>query len=341
MPAEASAKAGAFSVSWLLITIIAYLVFAVSFLIDKYLLSGPVPNPKAYAFYVGILGVLVLLIIPFVGFSIPSVHQIAVSFLAGAVGIYSIFWLYQALSKFEASRVVPAVGGMAPVFTMALIYLFSRGEEILGLTEFFAFLLLVSGSVLITYEAGKTPLKGLPISTLTAFFTALSFVLTKYVYLNQPFWSGLIWIRFGGITAALFFLFYQEVRQDFFSRQRFLFLQFLKKFETIREKNFTEYEVPLSRIENGKTAIIFLANQALASFAVLIREWAVFLAPLAYITIINALAGVQYVFLLLLIFLVAWLFPGVLKEKISGKVLFRKIFAILFIGIGLAVLALH
>ena len=47
---------------WLIAIISAYLLLAVVALIDRYLLAGK-PDPKVYAFYVGLLSLLLLLVI--------------------------------------------------------------------------------------------------------------------------------------------------------------------------------------------------------------------------------------------------------------------------------------
>jgi hypothetical protein len=41
---------------WLPLTVIAYAFFAVSSLVDRHLLAGPLPKALVYAFYVGIGG---------------------------------------------------------------------------------------------------------------------------------------------------------------------------------------------------------------------------------------------------------------------------------------------
>lgn len=302
--------------SWILIAISAYFILAVVFLIDKYLLAGPVPNPKVYTFYIGILGILILFLAPFVGFSVPQPSQIILSLLAGAIFTYGLFWFYKALRDFETSRVVPAIGGILPLFTLGLVYIFSAGEETLGYFEFFAFILLILGSILITYERSKKiSFKSLQISAIAAFFLALSFVLTKYVYLAQPFWSGFIWIRIGGfLTAIFFFLLFKEIREEIFKKK----VSFKKK-----------------------TIGIFLSNQAMGAGASILQNWAIFLAPLVYVAIVNALAGTQYVFLLIFTIFLSLKFPQILKEEISKKILFQKIIAILLIGGGLVLLAVR
>jgi len=313
---------------WLIIATSAYLILAIVFLVDKYLLVGPIPNPKVYTFYIGTLGILVLILAPFVGFSVPGARQIILSLLAGTLFIYGIFWLNYALRLFEASRVIPAIGGILPIFSFLLIYIFSGGKEIFTIWEFLAFILLIFGSVLIVYpkaekgggeqmffgyEKAKISLKSFRISVTAAFFLALSFVLAKYVYMVQPFWSGYIWIRIGGFLGALSFIFSKEVRE----------------------------EILLKRVGfKKKTAVIFLSNQAAGASANILQNWAIALAPLVCVAIINALQGIQYVFLLIFTILLSLKFPQLLKEEISREILLQKIIAILLIGAGLALITL-
>ena len=285
-------------------------------------MTGPIPSPKVYCFYVGLLGVLFLVLAPFLGFYIPETWQIVLSLLAGALFIYGLFWFYKALRLFEASRVVPAIGGILPFFTFLLIYIFSKGKETFSFWEFSAFILLILGSILVTYEKGKkVSLKSLQISAVAAFFLALSFVLTKYVYMAQPFWSGYIWIKIGGALAAFAFLLTREVRSEVFKLVRTI---------------FQKKEKPTGGIKIGG---IFLGNQAVGAGANILQNWAIALAPLVCVAIVNALQGIQYVFLFVFAVLISLKFPQIIKEEISRRIIFQKIIAILLIGGGLAILA--
>jgi len=304
--------------TWLLAAIFAYFLLAVVFLIDKYLLKARLPSPKIYSFYIGGLGALALVLIPFVDFLAPEQppRQIFLSILAGAVFIFALFIFYSALKKFDVSRVAPAVGGILPLFTLGLVYFFLNQKEVLEFREIIAFAFLVVGSLLITIETRtikNISLKSFQLAALAAFFLALSFVLMKLVYLNQPFWSGFIWMRIGGLLIAFCFLATKEVREELFSKRVIL---------------------------QKKTAAIFLSNQMLGGGAFILQNWAVYLAPLAFVAIINALQGIQYVFLLIFTIFLSLKFPWFLKEKISLKILLQKIFAILLIGAGLALLVL-
>ena len=291
---------------WLIITILAYFLFAVVSLTDRYLLIGP-PNPKIYTFYIGVLGILVLFLIPFVGFSIPDYFEIIFCLITGIIYTFFLLGLFEGLERFEASRVIPAIGGFLPVFTLGLAYFFSGGKEILDLKGILAFIPLVLGSVLISWRSSmRISLKSLQISVVTAFLLSLTFVLSKYVYLILPFWTGFIWIRIGVFLTAIFFLFTKQVRKEVFSGV-FAF--------------------------SKKTGAFFLFNQAIGAGAFVLQNWAITLAGLVYLSVINALQGIQYVFLFVLTILF-------LKEGRAKKIIFQKIIAILFIGAGLIILIL-
>jgi len=292
---------------WLIVIILAYFLFAIVSLGDKYLLTGP-PNPKVYSFYVGVLSVFVLVLIPFVNFSIPGLLEIAFCLLAGIMFILAIFSTFQGLKEFEASRIIPAIGGLVPIFTFIFIYAFSGGKELLELKEIIAFILLVTGSILITRK-NKLISQSLKISAVAALCFSLMFVLSKYVYLMLPFWNGFMWIRIGVAFSALFLLFLKEVRQDIF----------------VKRSSF-----------NKKTGVIFIANQAVGAGAFILQNWSIALAPLVFLPIINALQGVQYLFL----FVFTLFFFKTLREDISKKIVMQKIWAIIIIIIGLVIIAL-
>ena len=298
---------------WILIAISAYFIFAITALIDKYILTGPIKSPKIYVFYVGLINVLALALIPFVNFSVPKFSQILISFLAGAFFILGLFAFFRALKFFEASRIVPAIGGFLPLFTFTLIYIVSLGKEIFCQSDFFAFVMLIFGSVIISLNNKKFTIKSIQMSLIAAFLFSLAFIFTKFVYLEQPFWSGFIWMRFGGFLAGLCFLFSKEVRDELFKNRI---------------------------ISNPKTYKIFFLNQGLGASAFILQNWAIALAPLVYLSVINALQGVQYVFLFIFAIFLSLKFPQIIKEEISKKILFQKIFAILFITAGLAILAI-
>ena len=297
---------------WLFTALASYICFAVSAIFVKYLVSRVALGSKTFVFYMGILGMLVFLLIPFVHFSVPSPFQILLSIGAGITLAYSTFCLLEGLQKFEASRIVPAVGGLVPIFTFLFVFILSKGEETLSFFQFLSFILLMGGIVLLTLEKGLMINKpSLRIALTAAFFIALSFVMTKYVYLHQPFWSGLIVMRIGGLLLSVWFLlFSKEVQREVFQFKR------------------------------QPIAPIFLLSQMVGAGAEVLRNGAIFLVPLAMLPFINALQGVEYAFLLVFTFFMSRYFPHVLKEETAPKIMRQKVFAMACIVFGLIIIAL-
>ena len=306
---------------WIIAAIFSYFLFGATALIDRYLVRGPIPGPRVYVFYVGISSIFVLFLIPFANFLIPSIKEICISFSAGAILILALYSAFWALRKFEASRIIPAVGGILPLFTLVLTYLFFGQQISWNLLDLFSFALLISGSILITYKPsspymrkGKLTIpKSFQISVVIALLFSLYFILSKMVYLEQLFWSGFIWIRLGAVLATLFFLFSKEVREEIFKKR-------------------ASFKI--------KTAKVFFLNQFLGAGGTILQSWAIALVPFGFLAFINALEGTRYIFLLILTILISSKFPQVIKEDISKKALFQKLAAIFLISLGLIIFAL-
>ncbi|PIR58505.1 MAG: hypothetical protein COU70_00450, partial [Parcubacteria group bacterium CG10_big_fil_rev_8_21_14_0_10_35_15] len=251
---------------------------------------------------------------PFVGFVMPNQHQMLLAVLAGGAGIMACFFLYSALEQFEASRAIPAIGGALPLFTMGIVYALSKGNINFSSKDLIAFLLLVVGSILISIKRGKTiSFKSFVFSVLAAFLFSLNFVLIKSLYLELPFWTTLVISRVGAFLISLLFLFDQGVRAVVFQKK--------------------------STFEK-KTGIIFLANQGVGTLASLLQNWAIAIAPMSYLAVINALEGTRYVFLFGLSILLSIKFPKIAEEKLSKENIMQKVVAILIIISGLALLAI-
>lgn len=296
--------------SWLIIIVSAYLILAAVSLFDKYILTEVVQEPKVYAFYVGLLGFLIVLIAPFVGFYIPDFSKITLGLSAGATGIFALFWMYKAIRSFEISRVGPVIGALVPFFTFGLVRVFSLDSRALSVSEIVAFVLLVAGSFLIVADRKKTiNFASLKYSSLAAFLLSISFILSKETYSILGFGTGLVWRGVGGLLAALFFFsLFSAVRKEVLSSKR---------------------KIP------RKNIFIFFSNQAAGGGAVVLQNWAIALAPIAYLPFINALSGIQYAFLLAIVLFVSKKFSWVLKEEFDRGTLFQKSAAVALIILGL------
>jgi len=290
------------------IAIFAYLLFALNGVIDKFLLSKVVRHPVAYAFYVGVTGPLTLVLLPFGFRTLGSLGDLAIALVGGGLFVFALYFFYVAIQKTSISRIMPLEGGFVPVFTLILAY-FLLGERLSG-WQLLAFIFLVAGGVFITLEKdrfGWHP-KALGSGILAAFLFALSFTLTKYIYEQTNFVSGLIWTRLGLFLFSLLLLIPKTARKKIFSAPR----------RVAPENVFLYYG---NRVIGGTAG--FLQNYAIA---------------IGSVTLVNALQGTQYALLLAMTVAASIYWPKIIKEDIRGAILAQKTAAIILISIGLALL---
>ena len=86
----------------------------------------------------------------------------------------------------------------------------------------------------------------------------------------------------------------------------------------------------------GKTAALFFTGQATGALGFVLVNYAI---SLASVSLVNAMQGVQYGFLLLMVGLLGRKFPKILSERLSGGVLAQKIIAIALISAGIGFIA--
>src|SRR3989344_2127417 len=202
--------------SYIAVATIAYLLFAINGVIDKFLLSKAVKHPIAYAFYIGITVPLTWVFAPF-GLKFLGFQDLLIAILAGASFIVALYFLYVATKITSISRLLPIEGGLVPFFTLVFAYWFL--DERLSDTQALGFVLLVAGSVIISLKKDKTGWhpKALGHALIAAILFALSLVLTKYTFEQTNFVSGLIWTRLGFLLVSLILLVPKKSRQYIFN----------------------------------------------------------------------------------------------------------------------------
>lgn len=303
--------------SWLLFIILAYLFLAVVSLFDRYFLVGSIPNAKVYTFNAAILWLFFcLFLIPFGAASGQLNAEIMfLGMASGLARILAILFLTKGIIKSEVSRVVPAIGGFLPVFSFVIFSLFFPGSEVLNFFQISAFILLLTGSVFISFKKNNREFfnfSSLKYPVASAFLFALSFFLTKKLFLETDFLNGLFLTLLGGGLGGISFLLFPKVRKEIFT-QKF----------------------------NQKISGLFFLGQIFGGAGVIFQFYAVFLARPAQVPLINALEGIRFVFLLFFVFFLSRWDEKLLKEEMAGTNLFQKIIAILLIGGGLAILAVR
>lgn len=267
--------------SWFLIAILSYFLLAIVNLTDKFLIDNVIRSSKAYAFLVCFLGSLIFVIAPWF-LHYPGAFLLGANLITGAIFAAAIYFLYEALRRGEAARTIILIGGLIPIFSTIISWLFLgdtfSGGQLMGLV----FLLI--GIFLVAFLPGRHSFwekiwlhlrsedykkRSWLRIILAAFFYAVFFTATKYVYNSQEFWSAFIWVRLGAVITVLFFLFDKKSRREIISN--------LKGDNGKKRKN--------------KNIFLFLFNQGLGSLSFVLQNYAIFLGSVA---IVTALQGVQY-----------------------------------------------
>lgn len=324
---------------WLSVAIFAYLINAGVFVADKFLLSKKIHSSIVYAFYVGIwsfLNVFLLFLIPPGQAQVPTFQQLLLDLISGLIFLGTLVFWYKALHQSEATRVVPIVGALTPIFSFLLSFVF-LGEK-LNERQLLAFFVLIIGGLLISvkhtkfYEikmvierfknvfgntfgrihAGYRPTQRLLVnSAISALFFAGFYVLIKYVYSHQPFIEAFVCSRLGSFVGVSLILLVPSWRR--------LIHEHRQSRSSGKPMNWWFFF-----LVRGCAAIAFiLLNRAIS---------------LGNVALINSLQGAQYLFLILLVLFISSRYPQFFKEELGGGVILQKVCGALLVGLGLYML---
>lgn len=297
--------------TWILFTLLGYFCLAVSQLLDKFLLSGErIPRPSVYAFYVSLFSLFSLLFAPF-GFAWLPFWLASLFLFSGFFFVYGLLAFYYAVKTSEISRIAPLVGLITSV-TVLLFSSFSPdifGEGSFTIRTLMALGLFVIGGLLISYDLPLRKHDHLSWTVLLAGTSiGFSLLLLKFGYLHTNFVSGLVWSRIGMFAAGLTLLLVPIFRQE-------IWIQHEPK--------------KMADKKSLVTFAIFLFNKTCAGTASFLILYATALGSVSFV---QALSGMQYVFLLLLSLPLSARFPHIFGEKLSFWDWFQKGVALLIIG---------
>jgi len=307
---------------WIILVVIAQFLNAIVAVVDKYIVtSKTVPRPIVYAFYITLLsafsGVIFLfsdIPVPLEGVSIPSFENVEaltatialVSLLAGMAFFFALVGLFSALKRAAASDVIPVVGACSAVVVFLLSSLFLGSQLTSGFL--FGFVLLVIGTFLLSQF--RFDRIALLLAIISGLFFAAHFVLLKSLFAQTNFDNAFFWSRMGIAAVALLMLLLPLVRKR-------LSLGSPRK--------------------QGKAGALVIGNKMLAGLASLMLLKAI---DLGDISIVQALGGLQFAFLLSFTIFFGRDLPQVCEERCTEHELLNKTIAVGIIIFGFAVLFL-
>ena len=281
--------------TWLLVAVAAQFILGTSAVFDKLILKRGFLDPWAYTFWLGLLGLFSLVLLPF-GFHLVPLEIFVLALLAGAAFLLAVLFMFLSLHRGEASETLPIIGGLSPIFTLfgGILLL----EDKLSFVDLVGFGLLVGGSLLLFLLGGSRKwVRSASLLIFSAMLFGFSNVLTKLVFDETNFATGFILIKLGGFLVVLMFL-----------------ASPLKRLSILRSGSGAA----------PKNKAFYLLNRGYAGVGSLLVNVAIFLAHPA---LVDATQSLRYI----IIFLASWF---LLKEVSKGKMLAGKIVATVLVGLG-------
>ncbi len=296
--------------NWIPIVFGSYFLFAVSNIFDKVLRSNFVKNSFTLVILNGsisfVIGAILVLSRPII-LAAPNLPLIVIS---GALSTIAAMVYFIALSKSEVSRIIPILISVLPIFVLILGYAFLG--EALTQFQFLAFILIVSGGVVISIQKVKGAFKltmSFWLMLLSAFLYAVSTVILKYGLQSSNFYTTQAIFQIGAFVGALLILAYCIATK----RIKLRMLAY-----------------------RPKAVIIASANQVIYFSGRLIYNVALTIAPVA---LVVSFGGFQGLYILALTVLLSLYFSGILKEEIKRDIILVKLSALGLMIVGVAILA--
>lgn len=300
--------------TWILIVIVAHFLNAIVSIIDKHIVTaGKVSKPIVYAFYVGILSTLSILIfsfniLPFHINGLPHISNVywpdlklsIFSILSGYLFLVALVSLYSAFKKADASDVVPVVGSSNAVFTFLISFIFIG--EVLTRNFLIGFVFLVIGTVILSHF--RFSYKVLGYSLLSGIFYAGYYSLMKIMFNDYAFDQAFFWSRIGLLFVSLSLLIIPYYKKIIFQG---------------------------TKQSNAKHGLWIVGNNILGGIAGIALLKA---TELGSVTIVQALNGLQFAFLIIISVIFGKITPVSFGENNTLSDLIQKILSVSLIIIG-------
>lgn len=292
-------------ITWISLVFVAQFFSALSVMGDKFLVSDrQLKSPMLYAFYISMLSGVVIVMVPFGAVLVPSAGVILLSLAVAASYILSILLLYTSLKQARAAEIIPIVGAVTAISTFVLKYLFFGA--VLPENFFIAILFLITGMILVSHF--DFPRKIVWFLIGSGFLFGLSSIFTKEIFELTTFANGFFWSRMANVIGAL------------------LLLIIPANFKYI----FNKKDVP-----SKQASVMVIGNKVVGALASILILYAISIGD---VSIINALASLQFVFLFIFAIIFSRQYPRYFGGEVTDHEIIHKIIAISIILIGFFIL---
>ncbi len=307
--------------NWIFLVVIAQFLNALVALIDKRIVTDEriMPQPFVYAFYTCLISggwvavyLVNLLPLPLQNFGIPSfanvvrptLEVVALSFLSAYTFFTALTAMFTALREHDASDVMPVIGSVSAIAAYALAYFFL--DEKLTPHFLIGVGILAFGTALVSRFRFSRSVAVMVVYS--GIFFAFHYIAIKGLFLTTSFDDGFFWSRlafvFFGLTLLMIPAYYDRVKIQ-------------------------------SKSVKAPAYVLIFGSKAMAGVATLLILHATNRGDVA---VVQALGGLQYVFIILLgIFFTLWPW-GRHVERYHPEHILQKALFVAVIAIGFLVL---
>lgn len=288
---------------WFYIAIISFFLLSVAAVIDKFLLTKTRVAPLAFAFYISLGGILGSVLLFFESeFYWPSSGQLWLLAVGGAALFFGLYFMFKAVEVSEVSKANPLIVSLTPLSVWLLS--FGLGLQLVTWQKILGIILLLIGGYRLSQVGKKHARVGKQawlFIALASLGMGLANVVSKLAYEQMPFISSFVWLRWFTLLAAI------------------IFVAVLGKWrEIILANRKKEPEQVKIRSALG----IFIFGQIAGSAGVILMQYAI---KLGNVILVTALSGSQFLFIILLVYLLSSFYPKILQEDISRNFVGQKI----------------
>jgi uncharacterized membrane protein len=303
--------------NWILLATLGQFINAIVAVLDKYIVSDEkvLPRPFVYAFYsclltgfwaviffIGLIPPFAAIGVPtFANVQFPTIQVISMAFLTAYTFFMALVSMYDALKHSDAAVVMPVIGTISALATFGLSYVFLDAALTHG--HIVGIIMISLGTLLV---AKTLPEWSVVLHVLhSGIFFALHYITMKGLFLETSFDDGFFWSRISFVLFALSLLMVPVY------------------WDKIKEQTKTTTK---------KTGFLVLLTKVLAGVAAFLLLKA---TDLGEVSVVQALDGVRFVFILIITTVFAhWLPSSATDKDLRPGVFFRRFLMILLITTG-------
>lgn len=293
--------------NWIFLSLLAPLFWSGSNFIDKYILGKYTKSIYDFIFFSSITSwVFVLGLLVFNG--VPELTRYSLIPLAtGMILLYSYGFYGKALEKGDTSALT-ILFNLIPVCTVILGYIFLG--QTLSSNQFFAFVIILSGAVIVSFDRSKKSfIRGFWLIFIAIVMWSIMTIAIDFGLTKISFWDYFLLDNMGSALAGLTLFIIPSIRR-----------QIVSQLKTATKSKY----------------IWFTWNNLLDFFGQMSIKKALLIAPVA--GLVSVVSQVQSFYAIIIGIFLTLLIPHSIKEDISRVTLTKKILGAMIMFVGVYIL---